>query len=186
MSPFDYVLALALLTAPADPKETADAVVAEDALLRSALQAVAVHLEVLDPREVRYILARPEDFPADLKLLRQRCQELADAPAQADSLRFPDRETVNEFLAFNRAYRHHLDLRQSVELDRWWEHQAVLQETERLYQIWDTVRDARCEYYYVTVRRQSLARLRELLGPEDYYSGCLPPHVPLWRFQARN
>ena len=70
-----------------------------------------------------------------------------------------------------------------MELAHWWEVRAILQETDQLYQIWDTVRDARCEYYYVTVRRQALKRLREALGDEAYFSGRLPPHVPLWRFQ---
>jgi hypothetical protein len=58
-----------------------------------------------------------------------------------------------------------------------------MQEADRLYQVWDTVRDARCDYYYVTVRRQALKRLRDMLGSDAYYSGVLPPHVPLWRFQ---
>lgn len=181
---FDYLLALALLTAPLDPAPTAVGDAEMFAHLRSPLQALAVQLEVLDPREVRYLLTRPEDFQADLILLRRRYQELADAPVLNESLRFPDRETVNELLAFNRAYRQHIDVRQTVELSHWWEYQAALQETEQLYQIWDTVRDARCEYYYVTVRRQALKRLRDLLGDEAYFSGQLPPYVPLWRFQV--
>ena len=58
----------------------------------------------------------------------------------------------------------------------------MLQEVDRLYNIWDTVRDARCDYYYVTVRRQALKKLRETVGDDAYYSGALPPHVPIWRF----
>jgi hypothetical protein len=61
--------------------------------------------------------------------------------------------------------------------------QSVLLETDRLYQVWDAVRDARCDYYYVNVRRQALERLRELVGDEAYYSGDLPPCVPLWHFR---
>jgi hypothetical protein len=60
---------------------------------------------------------------------------------------------------------------------------VALQETDRLYQVWDAVRDARCDYYYVTVRRQALKRLRELIGDEAYYSASFPPCVPFWRFQ---
>ena len=65
----------------------------------------------------------------------------------------------------------------------WWELREAIQETDRLYQVWDTIRDARCDYYYVTVRRQALKRLRETLGPDSYYSGNLPSHVPVWLFQ---
>jgi hypothetical protein len=178
----DYVLALSLLTSPDELKEAGwDA--RTYASLHAPLQTLALRWEILDPRETRYLLARPEDFAADLKLLRRRYRELEGVPAIHDCVRFPDRDTVNECLAFNRAYRQHIGVRQPVELARWWEYRAVIQETEQLYQVWDTVRDARCEYYYVTVRRQALKKLREMIGEEAYYQGRLPPHVPLWRFQ---
>ena len=93
---------------------------------------------------------------------------------------------VNEFLAYNRAYRQHMDLRQPLELVHACEFRLALQETDRLYLIWDKVRDARCPYYYVTVRRQALKQLRELVGDDAYYSGNLPPCVPLWRFRDAN
>ena len=48
--------------------------------------------------------------------------------------------------------------------------------------MWDAVRDARCEFYYVTVRRQSLQKLRDLIGKEAYAAGELPDYVPTWRF----
>ena len=114
-----------------------------------------------DLREARYILARQEDFSADLNLLRRRYRELSGAPAVADSRRLPERPLVNDLLAFNRAYRQHIDVRQPLELIHWWELRTALQETDRLYQVWDAVRDARCDYYYVTVRWQALTRLRE-------------------------
>ena len=41
-------------------------------VLRGPLQALAIRWKILDPREVRYILARQEDFVADLNLLRRR------------------------------------------------------------------------------------------------------------------
>lgn len=177
----DYLMAVALLTAPADLSETAD--VKGYVRLRPVLSAVAVQVEILDPREIRYILARPEDFASDLQLLRRRYADLASAPLLYDALRFPDRNTVNEFLAFNRTYRQHVDVRQPVELAHWWELRAALQETDQLYQVWDLVRDARCDYYYVTVRRQALKKLREMIGEEAYYSAKLPPSVPVWRFR---
>jgi hypothetical protein len=178
----DYLLAVALLTSPPD---TEDPVLSPEryAAVRPMLQKLAVEWEILDPREVRYKLTRAEDFALDLKELRRRYQELADAPPLHDGQRFPDRATISDLLAFNRAYRQHLDNRQAVEPAHWWELREALQEADRLYQIWDTVRDARCEYYYVAVRRQALKRLRELIGEEAYFSGNLPPHVPLWRFQ---
>jgi hypothetical protein len=179
----DVFLVVALLTAPAGSPEPAGLQSLYPSL-RGPLQTLAVRWEILDPREVRYILARQEDFASDLNLLRRRYQELHTAPAVADCLRFPERGMVNDLLAFNRAYRQFIDMRQPVELIHWWDLRLTMQETDRLYQIWDTVRDARCDYYYVTVRRQALKHLRELVGEEAYYSGNLPPCVPLWRFQS--
>jgi hypothetical protein len=185
MFTYEFMLAAALLIQPPDTPEASPPPEVFD-LVRLPMQTLAVEWEILDPREVRYVLAKREDFSGDLALLRRRHAELADAPPAQDCCRFPERTAVNEFLAFNRAFRQHLDIRQPGEPARWWELRTALQETDYLYQVWDTVRDARCEYYYVTVRRQALKRLREMLGEEGYYSGRLPPYVPVWRFAQVN
>ena len=180
-----YLLAVVLLSNPqgtADPPNLASM----HAQLARPLQTIAVQWQILDPREVKDILARPEDFLSDLSLVRRRYRELANAPAVEDSQRFPDRALVNDLLAFNRAYRQYIDVRQPVELVHWWELRVTLQETERLYQIWDQVREANCDYYYVGVRRTALKKLRELVGDEAYYSGNLPPVVPSWRFRSND
>jgi hypothetical protein len=130
------------------------------------------------------MLARPEEFWDDLNMLRRRYQELADAPSVHDALRFPTRALVTDFLDFNRSYRRYLDMRQPAEQAHWWDYQTALEETDHLYRIWDTVRDARCDCYYVHVRRRALKTLRELIGEEAYYSAQMPPYVPVWRFQV--
>jgi hypothetical protein len=182
MLALDSVLAAALLTSTVCPTDSAR-LQALYPTVRGPLQALAVRWEILDPRELKYVLARPEDFASDLSLLRHRYRLYADAPPVADCCRFPDRAVVNDLLSFNRAYRQYIDVRQPVELLHGGELRNALQETDRLYQIWDAVRDARCEYYYVTVRRNALKQLRELIGEESYYNAALPPCVPLWRFQ---
>lgn len=182
MNTYEWLLAAALLTGSPEAPEPPQA---QDLFptLHASMQHLAVEWEILDPRELRYVLVRPEDFKADLSLLRRRYQDLTDAPPLIDSQRFPDRVTINDYLAFNRAYRQHMDVRQPAELYRWWEVRSALQETDHLYQVWDTARDARCDYYYVTVRRQALKKLRDLIGPEAYYAGQMPPYVPTWRLQ---
>jgi hypothetical protein len=182
MLAFSYALAVVLLTAPPGSPGPGNLPAVFDAI-QEPLQELAVGLEILDPREVRYILARREDFSGDLNLLRRRYRDLANAPASSDADRFPDHETINYLLTFNRSYRQQIDSRQPLELVHWWELRLAVQETERLYQIWDSVRDARCDFYYVTVRRLALKRLQEMIGEEAYYAGNLPPCVPLWRFQ---
>jgi hypothetical protein len=181
MFPLNYALAAALLTGPAETAQL-PAAAEEYVTLQPSLQALAISWEILDSREVRYVLARADDFGADLKLLRRRYDELFDAPPLDDGMRFPDRACINDLLAFNRAYRQHLDSRQALDVAFEWELHEAVQESDQLYQVWDTVRDARCDYYYVTVRRQALKKLREMLGCAAYYRGELPPHVPIWRF----
>jgi hypothetical protein len=164
------------------PQPTAE----EFARIAPPLRRFCLEHELLDPRETRYVLARPEDFAADLVLLGRRFRDLADAPPASDAVRFPDRDTVNEALAFNRHYRDHLAAVQSVELARAEELQEAIRETDRLYRLYDAIREARTDYYYVPVRRAALKTVRDAVGPEAYYTGSLPPYVPVWLFQRVN
>jgi hypothetical protein len=181
MTGADLVLATILLTTPPGTPECSPP---EDRFptLRDAIHQVAVEWEILDPRETRYVMTKPEDFCTDLNMLRRRYREFADAPRVDEAFRFPDRATVNELVRFNRAFRKHLDQRQQFEIDRAEALRNVMWETDRLYQVWDAVRDARCEFYYVTVRRHALKKLRTLVGEDDYRTATLPPNVPTWRF----
>ena len=97
MLPIQYLLAAALLTAPAEK----DVAIAPQLFgtVGPVLQKVALQWEILDDREKRYVLTRPEDFTADLKLLQRRYHELANAPPVSDCLRFPDRTVVSELLS---------------------------------------------------------------------------------------
>lgn len=183
ISPVMYLMAMLLLAAaPGTPEPEINA---EDwPMLRSALHEVAIEWEILDPRELRYVLSRREDFTSDIELLRRRYVELRDAPKLAESERLLERNLVNEMLAFNRSYRRHLEQLQQTRFDRARVIHQAIKETDQLYAIWDCVRDARCEYYYVTVRRTALKRLQELLTAAGWQQqGTLPPHVPLWRFE---
>jgi len=176
-----YILAAALLVGDPDETHLVDPELFH--LVNFAAQQIAIEWEILEPTEVRYILAVPGDFHSDLILLRRRNRELRDAPLTSDALRFPDRDTSNEFLSFNRTYRHHIELAMTMQTHLYWDFKAALQETDYLYRVWDLIRDARCEYYHLKMRRQALKDLRELIGVEAYYSGNLPPYVPMWRFQ---
>ena len=184
MTAYDLIVAAALLSAPVGTPELPPAPDAWPAL-RDALHATALRLEILDERETRYVLTRLDDFETDLDLLRRRHADLRDAPALAEADRLPAREAVNQLIQFNRTYRQHLEARQAWEADRADVIGVALTETDRLYRVWDAVRDARCEFYYVTVRRQALKRLRESLGDAAYATTDLPPHVPAWRFLGR-
>jgi hypothetical protein len=185
MSGTECVLAMVLLVAP--PGSPAPEVTAEEfPTLQAALHQCGVDWEILDPRETKYVLTRLEDFQADLDLLRKRYHDLKDVPRVSDSVRFPERTAVNEMLSFNRQFRKHLESTSLIESHRANYFGQAMQETDRLYQIWDSVRDARCDFYYVTVRRQAMKKLKMLIGNEAYFSGELPPYIPTWRFQEMN
>jgi hypothetical protein len=182
MGTYEFVLAAALLTAPKElPLPTADAPWVEVA--RSSILALAIDGEILDPREKAFLLT--QDLLGDLAMLQARHEDLAAAPMLGEAQRFADRKTINEFLAVNRSYRNELQARLAIDLVNMEELRTAIVETDQLYQVWDTVRDARCDYYYVTVRRQALSLLRELVGAEAFYSGQMPPNVPVWHFPRR-
>lgn len=175
MPAFRMLLAMVVLNSPAAPPPYIPP------LVKQELAIICLQAEVLDIREVRYVFTKDYEFESDLRMIQRRFKDLENAPCLAFSAAFPDRTVVNELLLFNRAYRQYLDECIPVHPgDR--ELTAARDENQILYNIWDCVRDARCEYYYVHIRRQALVRLRLYLGEEDFWKAKLPPHVPYWRF----
>ncbi len=152
--------------------------------LAPVLRQTAISWEIMDRRETHYVLARADELKADLQLLRKRYRELKDAPAVHDCVRFPSRKAISQMLAFNREYRDHLKRLLAVDRTRAWVYREAITETDRLYKIWDTIRDTRCEYYYSSYRRQALKKVVQLIGMEAFYNGNYPPHIPVWRFSS--
>jgi hypothetical protein len=184
MVPLDYILAVALLTAPIE--RSALPALPEHVCLMPTLREVVRGWELLDPREGKYVLVQPDDLVADVCLLQGRYQELMDAPPVSDAQRFPCREAVCEMLTFNRAYHRNLAARRDALGSGMGDLDCTLDETDQLYRLWDLVRDARSECYYISVRRAALLALKRTLGPDDYNRGVMPPHVPVWRFRKQD
>lgn len=181
-SPELLVAAMLLTIPPGNPCATPSA--ADWPKLRDAVVRVAIEREVLDPRELTTYFLRPEDFCGDVNMLRRRHRDLEGAPKLADAQRLPPDGVALELVKFNRAYHKHLEARCQHETDRAAALRVVLEENQHLYHVWDAVRDARRDNWYVTNRRQSLRRLRDLVGEEAYRAGELPPAVPTWRFMT--
>jgi hypothetical protein len=181
MSPSDLLLATMLLSAPVG---TPEQVPPPDRwqVVQGAIHHVAIEWEILDSRETRYVLSKPDDFQEDLDFLRKRRNDLENAPKVSENERLPSRQTVNDNIRFNRAYRKNLETRLVWESDRAGVIGEAIRETERLYKAWDAMRDAKCEFHYVTVRRIALMKLKDMLGPEVFMTGEMPPYVPEWRF----
>ncbi len=185
MSPSDLFLATILLSAPVGTPEQTPPPERWN-VVQAAIHEIAVEWEILDSRETRYVLANLEDFQADLDFLRKRKAELLEAPKLAESARLPTRSLMDEHIRFNRAYRKHLDTRILWEADRADQISEAVRETDRLYKMWDAMREAKCEFHYVTYRRLALKKFKDALGTEVYASGELPPCVPDWRFSKEN
>jgi hypothetical protein len=181
MFTYEFIVAAALLTSPADTAPLMDN--GQWILpLRGALIEAALGGELLDRREERFTLVREDSLLADLAMLQGRFQEFLSAPFLEECQRFPERALVSDFLAFNRAYRSDLCARMLIDPVHAEDLRNAILETDQLYRAWDAVRDSRCEYYYITVRRQALNQLKDMIGNEAFYRGQLPPHVPVWRF----
>ncbi|MBY0461300.1 MAG: hypothetical protein K2V38_28615, partial [Gemmataceae bacterium] len=172
-----------LLTAPVG---TCEPIPTEDRwpAVRDAIHHTAVAWELMDPRETRYLMAGRDDFQSDLDVLRRRHADLDDAPRLVECQRLPDRRLVNDLIRANRGFRKGLEQRLVWEADRADLLNLAIEEADVLYRCWDALRDAQCDFYYVTVRRAALKKLRDAIGAEAFAAGDLPHHIPVWRFAA--
>lgn len=184
MSPSDLILAVTLLSAPVGVPEEVPSPDRWPAV-QGAIHKIAIEWEILDPRETGYVMAKVEDYQGDLDFLRQRRIDFADAPKLMDAGRLPERRLMDDYIQFNRAFRKHLDVRLLWEADRADIIGEAVRETDRLCRLWDAMREAKCDFHYVTYRREALKKLKNGLGEDVYLSGELPPYVPEWRFFSR-
>lgn len=190
----DWALVSMLLISPcpsSSPEDLAKFFPVEiTAELKQSIREFCVDLEILDVREAKYIMTESrndtEEFYNDLHLLRVRYCQLKDAPRLVDCERWPARTFINEKLTFNRQYHRFIAASMQANLDRQKIYAKILRENDDLYRIWDKVRDSRCQYYYITVRRLALKDLKYMLGDDDYNMGALPPFVPIWRFREED
>jgi hypothetical protein len=176
----DCLVAAVLLTCPADLTVPNEALTWAE-VCRGSLLALALDAQVLDPQEPQTYFTRTEGAAADLKALQRQFEEFAFAPLVEEALRFPKRDVVLDFLICNRAYRAELQLRALLEPARAAHFEIAMHEAEELHHIWVVVADTRWGFLSVTARRQALQQLRDLVGEQAFYSGELPPYLPVWR-----
>ena len=173
----DLVYAAFLLTSPVDaPAPTPDAQHWE--AVKAGVHCLAITWEILDARETSYILTRPDEFAADIATLRGRYHEFRDAPRLVEAGRLPDRETANMLIRLNRDQRQLLDNRRQLERDREHALSAAISDLDVRYCFWDAVRDAQCQYIYVTSRRKAMAQVRDAVGVTAWNQGEWPGVIP--------
>lgn len=177
----EFALAVSLLVAPIGtpipPLDDFDWL-----QVQSAVHRTAIDWEIMDQREKRYLIVNQRDFQDDLDRLRARYVDLQGAPKLIDATRFPDRNIINRKIEENRSVRRDIDQRRHLETDRASGFRSAMYEIDELHEVWNTLLHAKCEFYYIDVRRKALKKLHDQLGTEAYASATLPPAVPTWRF----
>lgn len=178
------LIALALLTTP--PCQEIKEVEKHDSfLVRMNLRQLSLQMDIIDESEDYMKTEGHIWFESQVDLLRGKYYDVKDAPPIIDEMRFPDRETLRPLIAFNRQYKAHLECQQAINgQHRSEDYQAIIQETQDLYLIYDWVFDAKGQYFPLAYRRFCLKKARELMGDKLYYEGRMPPHVPIWRFRS--
>lgn len=177
---YDRMRAVTMISAPMGTIETTTE--EEFPAIRAAVHAVAIEQQLVDTCETHCVMARITEFQSSLDMIRRRAVELRQAPLVSDAMRFPNRDTINSAMAFNRRYRKHLETRLLLEKDRKKAIQEAIDETDSLYSVWDIAHNAQTGYYNVNVRREALLLLKNRLGEEAFAKGELPNYVPTWRF----
>ncbi len=152
-----------------------------------AIQHIAVKWQIMDPRECRYFMSNRDDFHGDLQILRTRYHQFKDIPRIEEIAgRFPDKDTINKCIQFNRAFRKHLETRMLWESDRADLFRAVIAETDYAYKAWSLMCEIKGDLFYVTYRREALKKYMDLVKQKKPWdSGEIPDYVPSWRFQQR-
>jgi hypothetical protein len=150
--------------------------------LAPSLRRLALEWQLVDARELGRILADAKQFPKDLQVLQERRTRLHNAPFLEERERFPPLKLVEQLISHNRAYRKELEDRLAIDPLHAEELRTAIDEAEHLFRIWETLRDALTEHYYVDFQRQALDRLRGQLGMAAFYRGDMPPALPIWRF----
>jgi hypothetical protein len=170
-----FAYLLICLPLPAPPQAPAP--------LWDALVRVSLALELADPRE-SWARHRPDGFAWEVECVRRRSEQLAGAPPLSDHyLWLAAAGVADDLRAFNRVQRGHLAALCDSGLagHRRGDVEAQLAELDALDEAWGCAQGCACREAYVTTRRLALARLRELVGPENYLRGTMPPPVLLLR-----
>lgn len=159
------------------------------------LQQAAYVLELAEPREnwcfyccnTRDFLESSEGlrigYMAELEILRSRWQRLKYAPSLTDHCRWEMAYAVSKEM---REFGHQRCLYLTGQRDGGLcprSLEAELEETRELVKVWEEVQVIGNSQYGVVARRESLKRLRHMIGDDDYCAGILPPPIPIWRYR---
>ena len=150
----------------------------------------AIELEIMDERERPFFtkdLYANETQLDSIKIFYNRYQDLKDVPKiQSINNYAPfNRNQIQDFIMFNRKFQNYLEQEMLLNVSNYKARECgdALHETKILFSFWDSVRDAKTEFYYIHVRRYGLKKVIGAIGEENFYNGNFPDSVPTWRFR---
>jgi hypothetical protein len=152
--------------------------------LATDIQEFAVQEEFLDKKEMTYVLASKEDVENDMGLLISRFNELKGCPKTSEippEIYFLEVKEVSDLLAHNRSFKYFLEQKRGLLIGHAESEliDLVIKENDKCYEFWDAVKDVHSNYYYVTVRRRALKKVKDIMKENG---GEILPIMPHWRF----
>jgi hypothetical protein len=124
------------------------------------------------------------DFASEMRYVGRHYAELREAPPLSDSLLFPPLQVCQKSCSFNWNYQEGLKARKAFQLHKSDDIDEEIKTAEKLYRIWEHVREVQCEDRSWVCRRRALLQLRQTIEQGSYYRGELPPCVPIWGFRV--
>jgi len=170
----EHLIALLLILSPGDPAGLPERTTPAR---HRALEEVAYCLELWPLDKGGW----GPDYSRDVGWCRRTYRELQGCPPLADAHRFPPHAVAVSCLEFSCKHICYLESIEYANLHRGDDIREALSEARWCQSVWEAVRDAGGDG--VITRRFALQRLRDLLGDGAFYSGQLPPWVPVWRFR---
>ncbi len=145
----------------------------------NTLQLIVIFLlsnQIMDKRELKYVFINTSDLISDMKIMSDRINNLKDVDSVEFAYIFPPRWAINEYLLLNKSYRQFLG-RAKLLYPGTSIFQDTIEEVDYLYTLYDKIRDAQCEYYYIHIRREALKEAKRLLDQIDptWYEKGTPP-----------
>lgn len=183
MFTYEVVIAAMLLSSPGD--DVPEGIEPWITAIHPAMIALAIEAEILDPRAASGYFASDWSWSQDLLALRGQYAALRSAPTLADCHQLPPLGLCSCMLTANREFREELKRRAACDMVHREEIIAAIDDTDAMYHVWAAAAYAQTRHYDVTMRRQSLHTVRRMIGPEAFYTGLLPPPLPLWAIPRR-
>lgn len=146
-----------------------------------ALKDVVDLLEILPRDDSTWT----QTYPVEVRWAQLQLRLTSQRPPLADAHRLPSFEEAKAKVAFNEERGSWLTFGQRCDsYCRWGRWQQLINENYSAGVHWRTIEAAQDPGNHPSRRRMYLDELRWRLGPEAYYAGQWPPHVPLEMFQA--